>query len=367
MSRGWKIGLGLAAVVIALNVLLALTHSLFGGTPGGPASSSYATAPTGAAAYASLLGQAGHRVARLRGRVADARLDPSKTLVLLDPSGPVKSADASALRSFVDTGGRLVVGGAAGSWLAQIVPGAPDWSPTPVDNPQALAPWPSLARVHRLEAPGRGSWEGGGALPVLGQADRSLLALAAVGAGRVWLLANAAPLQNRLLDRADDAALGLALAGPSSRDVTFLEGYHGYGTPTGFAAVPGRWWTAFGLLAVATLTLMVASGRRLGPPQSRTRDLPPPRREYVESLGGVLARSRPREDALLPVRARIRRRLAERTGLAETSSAADLQAMARRLGVPEEDAAVLSRPVRTEADVLAVGRVLAALERESQP
>jgi Domain of unknown function (DUF4350) len=367
VSRGWKIGLGVAAVVIALNVLLALTHSLFGGTPGGRPSSSYATAPTGAAAYASLLGRAGHRVGRLRGHVSEARLDTSATLVLLDPDGPVTPNDASALRGFVEDGGRLVVGGAAGGWLAEIVPEAPGWSPAPVADPQPLAPWPSLGRVRRLEAPGRGSWEGGSALPLLGQTDRSLLALAVVGAGRVWLLANAAPLQNRLLDRADDATLGLALAGPAARQVTFLEGYHGYGTATGLAAVPGRWWTAFGLLALATLTLMVASGRRLGPPQRRTRALPPPRREYVESLGGVLARSRPREQALLPVRARIRKRLAERTGLAETSSADELEAMARRLGVPDGDAAALSRPVRSEADVLAVGRVLSALERESQP
>jgi hypothetical protein len=367
VSRGWKIGLGLGGFVIALNVLLSVTHSLFGGSPGGPASSSYATAPTGVAAYASLLGRAGHRVDRLRGHVADARLDPARTLVLLDPAAQVTPADTSALHAFVEAGGRLVVGGAAGSWLARIVPGAPDWSPVPAGGPVALAPWPSLVRVRRIEQSGRGSWEGGTALPLLGQADRSLLALAAVGAGRVWLLANATPLQNRLLDHADDAALGLALAGPAARDVTFLEGYHGYGRASGFAAVPGRWWTAFGLLALATLTLMVASGRRFGPPQASSRELPPPRREYVESLGGVLARSQPREDALVPVRARIRRRLAERTGLAEAATPDELRTAALRLGLPQADAAVLAQPASNEADVLAVGRILALLERESRP
>jgi len=367
VSRGWRVGIGLVALVIALNVLLALIHSLFGGTPSGPTSSSYATAPTGAGAYASLLARAGHRVDRLRGAPAATSLDSRTTVILLDPVSPVAPDDASALRSFVAAGGRLVLGGATGPWLGRIVPDAPAWSPTPAGEPHALAPWPGLARVHRLEAPGRGSWEGGSALPLLGAEKRALLALAATGTGRVWLLADSAPLQNRLLGRADDAALGLALAGPASRDVTFLEGYHGYGAATGFAAIPERWWIAFGLLALATMTLMVASGRRLGPPQLRARDLSPPRREYVEALGGVLARSRPHDDAIIPVRARIRRLIADRAGVAETSSADELRAAAVRLGVPEPYAAALSQPARNEAEVLAVGRVLAQLEGESRP
>lgn len=361
MSRGWKVGIGLAAFVIALNVLLVLVHQLSGGTPGGPTSSSYATAPRGVAAYASLLGRSGHRVSRLRGDVAGTALDPTGTVVLLDPAEFVSDADADELHVFVAGGGRLVVGGAAGSWLRRIAPDAPIWSPTAAGGLHALAPWAGLGRVNRLETPGSGSWEGGAALPVLGSAERSLLSLAAVGGGRVWLLANVAPLQNRLLGDADDAALGLLLAGPPSRDVTFLEGYHGYGKASGFAAVPGRWWIAFGLLALATLTLMLASGRRFGPPQSSARELPPPRREYVESLGGVLARARPRRDAIAPVEARIRKLVAERVGADQ-----DLVRGAVRLGIPEPEAAVLGQPARTEADVVAVGRILARLQRESR-
>src|SRR5206468_7355442 len=106
--------------------------------------------------------------------------------------------------------------------------------------------------------------------------------------------------------------------GPRRRPVVFLEGYHGYGAATGFAAIPARWWDGFGLLALATATLMLASGRRFGPPQANARALPPPRREYVESLGGVLARSRPREAAIQPVRARVHQLIAERAGLGQT-------------------------------------------------
>ena len=64
-----------------------IVNSLAGGSPGGPTSSSYATGGDGLAAYASLLGRAGHPVSRLRTPLADARLDPRDTLVVLDADG----------------------------------------------------------------------------------------------------------------------------------------------------------------------------------------------------------------------------------------------------------------------------------------
>ena len=45
------------------------------------------------------------------------------------------------------------------------------------------------------------------------------------------------PLQNRLLDRRDNAAFGLQLAG-AGRRVAFLETYHGYGRSSGLRALP---------------------------------------------------------------------------------------------------------------------------------
>ena len=366
MSRNWKLGLGLAGFVVALNVLLSLLHSLSGGTPGGPPASSYSTGTDGAAAYATLLGRAGHPVGRVRASPGKARLDPSGTVVLLD-AGPVAPADAAALRRFVAAGGRLVVGGGAGSWLDRIVREAPVWSPTPPTAPHPLAPDPDLAGVRSVATSSYGSWEGGSGLPLFGDGDHALLSVAAVGSGSVFLLADASLLENAKLDRADDAALGLALAGPSARSVDFLESYHGYGAAaTGFGAVPGRWRAGFALLALAVIVLMLAAGRRLGPPQAAERELAPPRREYVESLGAVLARTRPREAAIAPVRARARRLVSERAGLGEAPSEEQVRAAAVLLGVTETDAAALSRPVATDADVLAVGRALAGVQRESR-
>jgi hypothetical protein len=368
LSRGARFVVGIVGFVIALNVVLALLHSVTGGTPGGPASSSYSTGPAGVAAYASLLARDGHVVRRVRAVPARAALDPSTTVVLLAPDGPVAAADRSALRRFVKAGGRLLVGGPTGSWLGRIIRDPPQWSPTPASSLEPLAPLPELTGIRNVEATGRGSWEAGSALPVLGDGDRALLSVDDVGGGRVLLLANVAPLQNHLLDHGDDAALGLALAGPPGRPIAFLEAYHGYGAATaGFGAIPVRWWFSFGVLALAVAALMLASGRRLGPPQPNERELPPPRREYVESLGGVLARSRPHDAAVKPVQIRARRLLAARFGLGLSPTDEQIRVAAIRLGLPQSDAAALTQPATTDADVLAIGRAHALIARESRP
>src|SRR5262249_53670044 len=144
MSRGWKVGLSVLAVVIAVNVVLSLLGSLTGGTPGGPESSSYATGSDGLAAYGSLVARAGHQVRRLRQPAAKAVLVPGPPLVVLDPALPTPD-DARALARFVSSGGRLVAGGSrSDAWLRRIVPRAPDWSPRGARDAAPLVPIPEL-------------------------------------------------------------------------------------------------------------------------------------------------------------------------------------------------------------------------------
>src|SRR5207237_9769608 len=119
---------------------------------------------------------------------------------------------------------------------------------------------------------------------------RSLLLVARAGRGRVALLADASPLQNRLLARADDAELGLALAG--GRPVAFVESVHGYGRATGVAAIPHSWLVAFAGLGLAALLLIWARGRRPGPPEDEGRQLPPARRGAGDARVGLARASR---------------------------------------------------------------------------
>ena len=362
MHRGTRVVVGLAALILALNLLTAGATVVTGGSgPGGPTSSSYATAGDGLAAYAELLARHGHPVDRLRTSLDEATLDPGTTLVIADP-GTVTPEEVQALARFVGAGGRLIAaGGDAAPVLAGLPGGGPEWDDAGVRSARVLAPAPEAATVTTVESAGGGSWRrAGGTLPLLGDGDRLLATVASVGAGRVVALADASPLQNRLLARADNAAFALAAAG-AGRPVAFAEAQHGYGRGTGIGAIPARWRWALAGGVLAALTWMWARGRRLGPADDVERPAPPPRRAYVDAMAGALARTRQPEVVAAPLQERARRRLAARAGLPVEATEEELRRAARELHLPDEEADALFHPSRTDEDVLAVGRALAQL------
>ena len=325
MTRGWKITLGIFAAIVVVNVGTRLLNSVTGGSPGGPTSSTYATGADGLAGYFSLLAADGHQVGRVRTLPARTALSADATAVVLDPVF-VNRGDAEALRSFVERGGRLLVGGGADSalWLRGLLRPAPTWSTTGVTRAALLAPVPELAGAARLRSGGNGSWRNtGAALGAYGAAGRSLVAVASLGLGRVILLADASPLQDRYLGLADNARFGLAAAGAATaagrvlRELPRLrpgKRLRQHSEARGTSCSAG--------LVLAALALMVARGRRLGPPELESRELPPPRRAYVDSLAGIMARAKRPDEALEPVRAEARARLARRVGLAPGCPAA---------------------------------------------
>ena len=70
---------------------------------------------------------------------------------------------------------------------------------------------------------------------VLAGDEGTLLLVEPAGRGRIALLADTSPLQNRLLGEADNAAFALALSGRGP--LTFVESVHGYGPARGLAAL----------------------------------------------------------------------------------------------------------------------------------
>jgi hypothetical protein len=177
------------------------------------------------------------------------------------------------------------------------------------------------------------------------------------------LLADPAPIQNRLLDRADNAAFGVAIAGPTERPVVFVESVHGYGLATGLAALPPRWKTSGLLLALATAFLIAAHIRRLGYPEAEGRDLAPPRRAYIDSLAATLARTRGAGGASQGMKREARRLLSARTGVAPDAPVDELIQAAEGSGIPRSEAAALVGSVGNENELLLAGRGLARLTR----
>jgi len=357
-----------AAVIVGALVAFSLLANLvehLTPRPHGPRSSSYATSSDGLAAYASLLADHGHPVRRIRRPPSERPLDPQATVVLLDP-GLIGPQDAAALRAFLRAGGRLVVGGEfPEDWAPGLLQEAPpEWTETPVEVGRPIVPVPETAGVGEVEAAGPGAWtsETGQAVPVIADGGGSIVAVASVGRGRAILFADASPLQNRLLDHADNAALGLAVAGRQGRPVAFLESVHGYHPASGFAAIPWSWRFALGGLIIAALGLMLARGRRLGPPQAEGRELPPPRRVYVESLAAVLARTKRPDEATAPVRAEGRRLLKLRAPPGSGDDEDALRAAGRRAGLSDDEVDALLDAVPGNAGLLPAGRALAKLQ-----
>ena len=353
-SAGARAILAIVAFFAVLNVL-ALVVSGVRPEPGGEDSSAYATQPRGAAAYAELLRRDGHPVRYLRAALDDATLDPGATLVVLDPPA-LDGAERRALGRFLRAGGRLVAGGEAAG--RGVVPRAPTWAPSGPLAAVPATPVPETRFVRQVVSAGPGGFvASGGAVVALGDGP-GLLAVAPVGRGRALLLADASPLQNRLLARADNAALAVALAGPSRRPVTFVESVHGFGRTTGLAALPARWRLALVVAALAAALWLVSRARRFGPAEDPGPDPPPARREHVEALAIALGRVRDRDVALAPVQAAARAQVLRRAALAGDAPDAAVREAALRLGFEEDEAAALTGEHGTD-EVLALGRALA--------
>jgi hypothetical protein len=351
--------------VIALAVLAAVIDRL---TPSssGPTSSSYSSSSDGLAGYAELLSRSGHPVMRLRTAPSRAALDPRDAVVMLDPDVVLRS-DIVALRRFVRAGGVLIAGGREpDAWLDELLAGAPSWTDTGETAPSTHLPVPQTAGVGVVETAGTGSWsDPGGTLPVIGEPHSSLLTLAALGAGQIDLLADSSPLQNRLLDHADNAQLGLSLAGAAGRAVAFEEASHGFGGHRGLGALPTRWkWALLGLV-LAALLAVAARFRRLGPPTPPPTATPPPRRVHVEALASALARTGHPGQSAEPVHRHVRALVLRRAGLPASSVAEPdpetLAAAAERLGLDPDEIHAIVAPELADSDLVAAGRALSKL------
>jgi hypothetical protein len=373
LARRWgswsparRILLAVVALVGAVNVVLIGARWALGPGPRGEPFSSYSTTPEGVAAYADLLERQGRQVQRSRTSLDRTSLEPGSTLILLNPF-ELEEEEPEAIRAFVERGGHLLAAGPTTAPLLRHLLGEDVvWSARRIARARPVAPVPETLGLRQVRADDNGSWQGTGpGLPVLAEDEDVLAAVATTGKGRVVLLAAASVLQNRLLVSDDNAAFGLAAAGPPDRLVVFAEAAHGYSEDEGLAAVPGRWKLALGGSALAVLVWMWSRGRRFGPPEERARDLAPPRRAYVDALATTLSRTRQPGPSVEPLRREARRRLAGRAGVSPDADDETLAEAARRLGAPAEAVAALVSPVVGDEDVMKLGRA-AVWARESR-
>ncbi len=345
---GWqRMLVYVVAAVLLVNLSVLGTSSILGGSqPGGESGSSFATAPSGLAAWASLLAHNGVAVTQLRDPLAQAPLDPRGVLVIADPSA-LDVSDGRAITAHLAAGGRVVVlGDASGAVLSGFgvsynwdrartrtvpvvgdTPEASGASELTFDGPDAKAPGRWVARFVDLH----------GATPLA--ADRSGVVAAAFdgpgGHGRVVAVTSSVPFDNAHLGDGDNAAFSLAVVGPNPASVVFAESFHGYGPSKGWSALPIRWRTALLVALIAVLVAMWAVARRFGPIEEESAPLTPPRRTYVDALAAGLSRGDDPAAVVVPLQTALRRRIRARTGSAPTAGDVDLVRAATQAGWPE--------------------------------
>ncbi|MGI8774114.1 MAG: DUF4350 domain-containing protein [Actinomycetota bacterium] len=363
LPRPARVGTVVAITVIALNLTLALLDAAGGdGEVSGPRSSSFSTEADGTAALAELLSDEGFETARSRTR-PDVALGEGDTLFVLDPFG-VHAPDARALRSFVDRGGRLVLGGEIDAQaLATIVESPPTWSTGGPSTSAVTVPLAEVAGVTSVEGEGAGWWsrvEVG--VPLLQGEQRPTLLALEQGRGRVLLLADPSPLHNRWIGNTDAGALGVGLAGTPGSRVVFAEAFHGY-ADEGLGAVPSDWLWLIGALSLATLVFMWSRSRRLGPVDGISEKPRPPRVAYVDAVATSVAAAADRIDSIQGLQTKARTVLASRLGIRPDTNEAVFRRAASRAGLEGHVIDALWRRPMDDADVLEVGRAVAATIR----
>lgn len=362
-APGWLRWLLAGACVIAAMNLLVLALNHYSNVPAGVPSSSYSTIDEGVAAYDELLQDAGHEVSPLTDDSVLNDLDPRSTMIVLD-AGYLPRAQSQDLGRFVRGGGRLIIGTSGPEpWIAALFAGSPTWDADGVTTARALVPSAETAGVQRIVTAGTGSWGSAGkALPLVGDRKHTLVAVAATGAGVVVYVADDSFLQNRLLARGDNATLALGIAGPAARPVTFLETVHGYGRAFGYGAIPIQWKIALVGLVFAALLLLIARGRRVGPPDVQDDvGAVPARRHYVDSLGLTLAKAKDLEPAWEPLDRELRSRAALATRLREDAPREELAAAAGSVGWDDDVVEVLRHGIHEERDGITAGKAIARM------
>ncbi len=356
-AGGRRLAIGIAILVGSMVVLNLLAHGLDdavgGGEPKGQPGSSYATTPEGLQAYSTLLHRYGHAVRGLRGDLVAQRLDPAGTVVVADPA-QLSDDDVNALLQFVTGGGRLIAAGLRSSDTRLLRDDPPTFSSRGANTYTRIDD--SLPRIRTVRTAAHGVWTDPGRGRVLvSDGPGALLVAERVGRGEIFWLADSAPLHNAYLDRADNAGFAIALAGEAGRPVAFAEGVHGVGQHSGLGAIPTRWKLSLLGLGFAALVLMLARGRRFGPPDRPSRELPPPRARYVEALSTTLERTRQPSAALVGMQQHARDRIATRASLRREAERDEIDGAARALGLNDDEREALFAPPATDRDVLALG------------
>ena len=305
------------ALVIALAVAAAVLAPPSAGNL--PPGSSFSYEGEGSAAALQTLTRLGYSVRRSFDPVAALGLDPaSVVLVIAEPAEVPTNSDRRALQAMVSAGATVLV---TGCGAVPFLTGSDTVAAPSEGVPRSFAArFESPLSAHAPRITMRtdcGWWEAGSQYTTLyGDAHGAAVRFKRSGTGTIVWWSGSTPLSNASIEEPGNLELLLNVAGDRSRTILWDEFYHGQrrslysyakNTPLPWAAAQ------LALLLVVAAAMFV---RRRTPvfvraPQSRASPL-----EFVDTMAGLYARAGTAADAVATARLRLRRLLAEATGLA---------------------------------------------------
>ncbi len=335
--------------------------------PRPPGASADDSGPDGLSRWAALAEHFGYDTSIDQSTPAEADLDRDTTAILLDP-GPIDRAEALALRSFVLSGGRLIIGGLIDrDALYTLLADDTSRARTVAASAHRLLPSSEVGAITAI-SPVESWWARlGPELPLIGSASGPWLVVRSLGEGELLLPADAGPFTNARIAEPDSRILAVSLLGSGEQGdgqrVVFLDDLGPIGGPTAIAALPDDWGWAVGLLIAATLLLAWAQAVRFGPPSPSGRALPPPRGAYIEALSSALVRARSGPEVAESLREAALDRLDPLRGALDRPDSARVALAAERAGISAAELQSLQHPLTSNQDAINAQRALTKLWR----
>ena len=251
-------------------------------------------------------------------------LSGSDLVFCYDPTVALTATDVSAVMTFLQSGGDLVLVVTPASLAAA----APLLSKLDV-NPSASVgggvavvaqPFDSTDRVRSVPVGSGLTFSDQAPLvPMLVERNQVVAAMVRVGAsGRAYVIGDTAPLSNDGLRRGDASFLALSLLQRARGGrISFDEYHHGEGTGTSGAGAifEGPVGVATLLVGLVVLVAIALNGRRLGKPSHDDAATVPSATAYVTAMGQLFARSRQRGPIAARYAEELKRRIGAMTGV----------------------------------------------------
>jgi Domain of unknown function (DUF4350) len=338
-DRSILIGAGIFVVILAIATSL-LTPSRHGGRTGYP--SSYSTSWDGAKAAYLLLEELGYDINRWDSSPTelDAQSD-NEVLVLANPLQPATEEETTALRSFLERGGRVV---ATGDDISKFLPGGGKFLETDAAEGEvqfpALLPSPLTSGAPEISMPAPINWQPAriDEIAVYGNKDTAAVVTYSVGKGTIVWWGSPAPLTNKGIQEPGNLELLLnSVGGKKGKRILWDEYFHGarvdFWSYIGKTPLP---WV-FAQLGVLFAFVLVTYSRRYGTirmPGKVSRLSP---LEFVDTLGDLYTSAHAGSAAVRVALQRLRFQLVRQLGLAANVTVPELaRAASNTLGWNEQ-------------------------------